>query len=151
MNLNTEIEMLEGVTLSKRNKAIIAIITKFNDDSRYAMQYAIDLFGTRARYVLLCIYSIENAPSEGSLFPVQIRSKMTKKLLKELTTIREQLGIKQPEILIEFEFGTKKRVIDSGWNEGRYDLIVMPSSILGWFSSIPTKQAPILTVPRKLV
>lgn len=149
MNLIKDFEEINRTTLTKDDKSTIAVITKFNDDSRHATQFAVDLLGIEVRYVLLNIYSLENALASRSNFPTIVRAEVTEKLIAELKTIRCALGKSQPEILIDFAFGSKRQVLEKGWHKGHYDMVVMSTNVLGWFDSVPTKKVPTLIVPQK--
>ena len=105
---------INRATLTSNEKKTIVVFTKFDDQSLFAMKYAVNMFGVDARYVLLCIYSFENSLESNSVVPDEIRIEMMEKLTMELGAIRSFLSDLQPEIVIQFEFGSVTKIIETG-------------------------------------
>ena len=138
-------------TLTKSEKKAIVVFTKFDDQSMFALKYAVHMFGVDARYTLLCIYSFENSLESNSLVPDEIRIEMMEKLTVELGVIRTFLADLQPEIAIQFEFGSVEDVIEHGWKKSEFDLVVIPYGRQGMFGRkdvLPYRKVPILALPK---
>ncbi|MCP4456937.1 MAG: SulP family inorganic anion transporter [Cytophagales bacterium] len=138
-------------TLTKEQKKTIAVITRFDDESLDAIKYAVDTFGVEAKYTLQSIYSFENALGATSLFPDEIRIEMMDKLTKELGAVRSMLGDIQPEIAIQFEFGSPKQILEDAWSNKEFDFVVVPNgrqAMFGMAGITSSTSVPILVTPK---